>query len=434
MGEDEAIRREGDSTRHWRIILLLSLVTCVAYLVRSDVAVAQERMVPALGLTMIGMGAITAWGFQLAYALFQVPAGMFGERFGARTALALALAGCSLASFLTGAVPREGAVAVLLSTRVLLGIAQAAVFPVAAMAVMIYVPVMERVRATAIYIATASLGSAAAPLLMAPIMEKLGWRAVFVLSGAIASVTAVAWVTLMPPRPPHPELKNALRARRGVRSELRVLVLNIPLLSLSIAYLLHSAVWFVFVFWFFRYLTEGRGFTVLASGRWGGLPSLAAFVLSPLIGAATDRLGRRIGAAQARRRMAMACLFSAAGFVTAGAVLPSAILAILALSLSTGCVNGAEGPFFTTATAIGAENPGAAAGFLNLMGNLGGVLSIWLVPRMSSAWGWNGTLVFWSGVCLVAAFLWLTVDVDAGQCDARTGRAGLPALNPSVRS
>jgi sugar phosphate permease len=72
--------------QHWRVIVLLSLVTGVAYLVRADVAVAQERMVPAVGLTMIGMGAITAWGFQLSYALFQVPAGMFGERFGAAAA------------------------------------------------------------------------------------------------------------------------------------------------------------------------------------------------------------------------------------------------------------------------------------------------------------------------------------------------------------
>jgi MFS family permease len=330
-------------------------------------------------------------------------------------------------------MPREGAVVVLLSTRVLLGIAQAAVFPVAAMAVMIYVPVMERVRATAIYVATASLGAAAAPLLMAPVMERHGWRAVFVLSGAIAGVTALAWVTLMPPRPPHspqPVPQEAFQARRGVGSELRVLGRNVPLLRLSLAYLLHSAVWFVFVFWFFRYLTEGRGFTVLAGGRWGSLPGLAAFFLSPLLGVATDRLGRRIGAPRARRRMAMACLLSAAGFVTAGAVLPSALLAILALSLSTGCVNGAEAPFFTTATALGAENPGAAAGVLNLMGNLGGVLSIWLVPRMSAAWGWNGTLVFWSGVALVAALLWLTVDVEAGPRDARTGR--LPALDPSA--
>src|SRR3954462_15673216 len=105
MQDDEVIGGADSSGRHWRIILLLSLVTGVAYLVRADVAVAQERMAPAMGLSMIAMGAITAWGFQLAYALFQVPAGMFGERFGARTALALALAGCSLASFLTSAMP-----------------------------------------------------------------------------------------------------------------------------------------------------------------------------------------------------------------------------------------------------------------------------------------------------------------------------------------
>ena len=49
------------------------------------------------------------------------------------------------------------------------------------------------------------------------------------------------------------------------------------------------------------------------------------------------------------------------------------------------------------------------------MGNLGGVLSIWLVPHMSAAWGWNGTLAFWSAVCVLAALLWLTVPVeDAG--------------------
>ena len=399
----------------WRVTFLLSLVTCVAYLVRADVAVAQERMVPAVGLTMVAMGAITAWGFQLAYALFQVPAGLFGERVGARAALGLALAGCSLSSFITSAVPEEGAVPVLVATRVLLGIAQAAVFPVAAMAVLIYVPVTVRVRATALYISAASLGAAAAPLLMAPVMERLGWRAVFLLSGAIACAAAFAWVLLMPPRPqPEP---HVLRARRGILSEFRVLARNIPLMRLSAAYLLHSAVWFVFVFWFFRYLTEGRGFTILASGLWGSLPSLAAFVLAPLLGVAADRLGRRIGAARARRRVAMACLFCAAGFVTAGAALPSAIFAILALSLSTACVNGAEGPFFMTATAIGVESPGAAAGVLNLMGNLGGVLSIWLVPRMSDAWGWNGTLVFWSGVCVVAALLWLTVDVEESDAD-----------------
>ena len=150
------------------------------------------------------------------------------------------------------------------------------------------------------------------------------------------------------------------------------MVRNAAVVRLSVAYLLHSATWFVFVFWFFRYLTEGRGFTVLASGFWGSLPSMAGVVLAPLIGAGADALGRRIGSLRARRRVAMACLLTSAVCVAAGATLPSAYLAVAALSLSSGCINGAEAPFFTTVTALSAANPGSAAGFLNLFGNLGG--------------------------------------------------------------
>lgn len=47
------------------------------------------------------------------------------------------------------------------------------------------------------------------------------------------------------------------------------------------------------------------------------------------------------------------------------------------------------------------------------MGNLVGVLSIWLVPHMAAAWGWIGTLAFWSAACVIAALLWLTVRVDS---------------------
>jgi MFS transporter, ACS family, glucarate transporter len=404
-----------------RVILLLSLVTCVAYLVRSDIAVAQERMVPALGLTMTGMGAITAWGFQLSYALFQIPAGLFGERFGARTALMIALLGCGAASLITGMMPaaHSAGVTTLIVTRVLLGAAQAAVFPVAAMAVMQYVQSDQRVRATSIYIATSSLGAAIAPLLMAPVMERYGWRAVFLLSGVIGIVAALIWRTAMPSSPA-PDTATTRPTGAEIMRELKRMLQKPQLRRLSLAYLLHSAVWFVFVFWFFRYLTEGRGFTILTSGIWASVPSIASFIGAPLIGVGADRLGRRIGSSAARRRVAMLCLLGAAAFVALGAVLPSAMMAIAALSLSAASINGAEAPFFMTATAIGATHPATAAGALNLMGNLGGVVSIWLVPQMSKAWGWNGTLAFWSGVCVAAAALWLTVRVEDGVAESVT--------------
>lgn len=380
-------------------------------------------MVPALGLTMTAMGAITAWGFQLAYTVFQVPAGLVAERVGARRALMLAMLGCSVASLATAMLPASpgAAVPALWMTRVLLGIAQAAIFPVAAMAVMIHVPADRRVRATSLYISTSVLGAAIAPLLMAPTMEWFGWRAVFLVSGVIGAVTAVVWWTLMPAPAVDVATTHALDAA-GTRRDLLRLFANQQLRQLSLAYLLHSAVWFVFLFWFFRYLVDGRGFTVLASGVWASLPSIAGFVGAPLVGVAADRLGRRVGAGRARRLVAITCLLGAAGFVGLGAVLPHAVLAIVALSLASACLNGAEAPFFVTATSVGAATPAAAAGLLNLMGNLGGVLSIWLVPHMAEAWGWIATLAFWSAACLIAALLWFTVRVD--------GESMAPAMPP----
>ncbi|MFO0004504.1 MAG: hypothetical protein ACK559_25585, partial [bacterium] len=52
------------------------------------------------------------------------------------------------------------------------------------------------------------------------------------------------------------------------------LLQNASLRRLCTAYLLLSAVLYVFFFWFFRYLVEARGFTLLESGAWASLPYL----------------------------------------------------------------------------------------------------------------------------------------------------------------
>ncbi|WP_310570721.1 MFS transporter [Gemmatimonas sp.] len=209
-----------------------------------------------------------------------------------------------MSSLATGFMREAAATATLIGTRILLGLAPAAVFPVAAMAVSQYVAAEHRVRANAFYISAASLGAAVAPLMMAPVMERFGWRAVFLLSVAVGAATAAIWMSLMP-RIPTASASNPALTLAALRRSTQRLASDPSLQQLSIAYLLHSAVYFVFVFWFFRYLTEGRGFTVLDSGLWGSIPNIAGFVFAPIIGAMADRLGRRIGDGRARRRVAM---------------------------------------------------------------------------------------------------------------------------------
>ena len=393
-----------------RLIVLLSLLSLVGYALRSNITIAQEIMAPELGLTMADMGSISAWGFQLAYALFQVPAGFLADRLGARVVLGLAVVGWAVASFATGLIGGgTGVFFTLFAARVLLGISQAATYPAGSMAISQAIPVERRSTANGIFISTALLGSALAPLTLAPLMVQAGWRSVFIASGVVGLAAAGLWFLFAPL--PKRGIGTGPSLGEQTRQALSLLK-HRDLMLLSASYLLHSAVFFVFIFWFFRYLTDGRGMSLLASGVWGSIPPFTAFLLAPLGGWAADRLGRKVGLGRGARRVAVGCLLTAATLVMIGANLSSPFLAIAALSLSVACINDAEGPFWATATALGRHAPGAAGGVLNLMGNLGGVISIWAVPRMRDPLGWTGLLGVWAGVAVVAALLWMTVRVD----------------------
>jgi ACS family glucarate transporter-like MFS transporter len=393
------------------LVVLLAFVSLVGYALRTNISIAQEYMAPELGLSFAQMGTISA-AFQLAYAVFQIPTGFLGDRFGARIVLAIAILGWAVTSLLTGIVPASAGIAVafasLLLFRVLLGVSQAATYPVGSMAITHTLP--ERLRGTAngIYISAATIGSGLAPLTLAPLMVALGWRSVFLASSVVGLLAAITWyVAAKDAGPTHesPPLRDQFNASLALLKHRDIMII-------STSYAMQAAVFFVFIFWFFRYLTDGRGFTVLASGIWGSLPSFTAALIGPFGGVLADRLGGRMGFPRSRRLAAMGGLTLAGLLVALGAKFANPYLAIAALSLSVACVNSTEGPFWATVTSLGRANPGAAGGVLNFMGNLGGVVSIWAVPRMYQAWGWTATLGVWAAVAIVAALLWLLVRMD----------------------
>ena len=188
--------------RGWLLVLLLSLVSFMAYFLRTSITVAQEQMVPEIGLSFGQMGLITGVGFQLAYALGQIPAGIAGDRYGARRVLGWALVLFAVATFLTGVVPAAAGAAAafsfLLAARALLGTAQAATYPVGSMAIAHTLPPSEHATANAIYIGAANLATALVPLTLAPLMVVAGWRAVFMAGGVLALILAVIWYRWAP--------------------------------------------------------------------------------------------------------------------------------------------------------------------------------------------------------------------------------------------
>src|SRR6185295_17125342 len=74
---------------------------------------------------------------------------------------------------------------------------------------------------------------------------------------------------------------------------------------LSLSYFFSGYVLYIFVFWFFLYLIDIRGFTILSGGFFTSIPFLMSIVLTPTGGALTDFLSARIGPHQGRRIVAI---------------------------------------------------------------------------------------------------------------------------------
>src|ERR671916_84466 len=142
-----------------------------------------------LGLSDRQMGLVFS-AFTLAYALFEIPTGAWGDRIGTRRVLTRIVAWWSSFTMLTAAAFSYGS---LLLVRFLFGAGEAGAFPNVTRTFSRWFPVAERGTAQGIFFAGAHLSGGLTPMLVTALLGILPWRAIFVVFGAIVVVWAVAW-------------------------------------------------------------------------------------------------------------------------------------------------------------------------------------------------------------------------------------------------
>lgn len=429
----------------WRIVALLAGFSLVSYALRTNISIAAALMRSDLHLSQIQIGYVFS-AFLVGYAIFQVPAGALGDRFGPRLVLTVAATIWGLTTLMSGALPgviggAAEALAVLMAVRFLLGIAEAATYPVAASTIGVWMPASERAFANSLVIAGMALGSAFIPPVMARVMVAGGWRTSFYVTAALGFLIAGLWWWYARDVPAEHaavnEQERRLIAYRREQSHVPVdrrdsaavaraaaagardrsviywpLVRSRNMLLISASYFLDSYVLAMFVFWFYLYLVDERGFSILKSGTFSSLPWIAALVLVPLGGRACDRLSSRFGPRVGRRAVAMAALIVSSSLLLWGARVEQPMLAIAALSLSVGFVMSTEGPFWSSAIDVSGAHAGTAGGIMNTAGNLGGVASASLVPLLVGRFGWGRALATGALFGFVSAILWLFIRVD----------------------
>lgn len=405
------------------IVILLSCFSLTSYLLRMNISIAAKLIMPSLGLDKIQMGQVFS-AFMLGYALFQIPWGVLADKFGPRRVLTAATAIWITTTLLTGMVPGKiapagaGAFVSLLLLRFLLGVGEAASFPVAARAIASWMNRGSHGLCYSFVTFGSSVGCACAAPLISFVMLTFGWRGSFYISAAIALLLALAWeyfskdLPQLPAvdGPPVTTLKSSHRRNNSWISLLK----NPNIVLISISYFLDSYLLFVFIFWFYLYLVEKRGFSMLRGGLYTGAPFVMAMIIGPLNGYLCDYLSERAGRQTGRRVVAMGGLIFSAVFLCLGLQAINPYQAVGWISLSVGFLLSTEGAFWPAAMELGATNAGAAGGIMNTAGNLGGVVSTGLVPVLIKHFGWNFAFGSASALALCGALIWLWVRLDPG--------------------
>ena len=409
------------------ILGLLFSISVVTYIDRVNISVTARQMMPALGLTEQEMGLVFS-AFVIGYALFQIPGGWLSDRWGIRVVLMMALiwwscftawTATAATSFLAGPL---GIVGALMLIRFLLGVGEAAALPTFNRAVTDWLPPQERGLGIGTAIGGIGIGAALTPPLTAWIMVNYGWQSAFYLSAGLGLCLAVVWWCLAADRPSSHRWLTPNNARASTAPAAPpppsipwASMRNTPTVWwLMLSYGCLGYVAYVYMSWFYLYLVNERGFSVLRGGLYAASPFLTILVSCPLGGWVTDRLTTRLGVTKGRRIVGMVGMSLAAISIAFGAAVESPYLAIASLSLGAGWLYFTIGAYWSSTSDLSPTHAGSLSGLMNMGANLGGAISPTLTPWIAQHWGWSASLSLAAFIALLGGILWLRIKPGDG--------------------
>ena len=412
----------------WRLFSVLFLLSFLSYLMRQNIHVAGEFMMPELGISEIEMGWIYA-AFIWGYALCQLPGGVFGKLLGPRVALTFAGVVWVITTGLTGWLPGEvfttgaGVIGCLLVVRFFVGVAHAPIYPIQAAVVERWFPVGHWALPNAVGSTGLTLGAALAQPLVAVVMVYWGWRASFYVFIPLGIALFWLWWRYATDDPAeHPAMTDAELAHiQANREQLtpnvgvgawRQLIRNRDTLLLTCAYFAENCIFYLFFTWFFHYLVTELGFSILETGFLASLPWLCGAVMASVGGYACDTLCARLGPRLGCRIPAITGLIGAGIFLYAGLYANSPYTAVVLLSLCFASTQLTEGAYWSAQTYIAGPYTAPACGVMNTGGNFAGIVVAPLMPYLASHVGWVTALSTGTVMAFVGAALWLFICAD----------------------
>ncbi len=367
--------------RRWLIVGLLLLATIINYIDRQSLSILATTIQHVFGMNDYAYGHVV-FAFLLSYTAAYAFAGPFCDRLGVRASMAILMTWWSMAEMLP---PFVHSPMMLGLSRLCLGLGEAGVWIVGPKAVGMYFSPEQRGTAIGIYTSGATLGAAIAPPLIASMTGRYGWQSVFVVTGLMGLAWVMPWLLLFREAPTLSAEVEAEEPRGSVWHLLRMRNLWL----LLVARLITDPVWYFYLFWYPKFLSDARHLTLSQVGHTAWVVYLAADIGAIAGGWASGWLIRRgLPTLRARRVVmtAAACLLPLSPMVALArqAAWTSAFAAVIAFAHLTWMIT-------LTATAVDLfpkNKLGTAFGFISAGSGIGGLLAIELIPHVLHASGY----------------------------------------------
>lgn len=402
----------------YKVLGLLVALAALTYLDRLCISVAGPTIMQEFNFTPVQMGYIYS-AFTFAYALFEVPSGWFGDRFGTRKALTRIVLWWSAFTMLTAAT---AGFASLFVVRMLFGAGEAGAIPNSASTVSRWFPAAQRGRAMGAVCIGHALGATATPFIVFYLIDLQGWRLPFVECGLLGVIWCVVWYRWFRDTPEeHPAANEAevelIRAgaapaeRHGHGIPWRVFLRSRNIFFLCAMYVCYGYGLYFYITWLPTYLIQARGFEKDWASIFSSLPWLCgalAFVCGGWITDTLVRLGRHklarsgLGAFGLTMSALMLVFVARAEDKFVAAVLIS--VALFFQFLTTPAV-------WATCLDIGRRRAGVVSGTTNMFGNLAGTVAPIIFGYVVQTWG-SWTIPFYIAAAIMACgvVMWLFID------------------------
>lgn len=403
--------------RHW-VLVLLFFLSMITYIDRVCISVAGPVMQQELGLTP------TMWGwvvgaFTISYALFEIPTGAMGDRYGSRITLSRIVLWWSAFTAATGLVSNFF---LLLATRFMFGVGEAGAYPNASSTISRWFPKAQRARASSVVWGASRLGGALSPFLVIPIQNAYGWRMSFFIFGSLGLVWVAIWYFWFRDTPAQkagtsPEeiaemAGDSDQADTGHHKLPWAMALrNKNYWTILLMY--HTYCWgsYFYLSWLHTFLVKGRGMSQDQMKSLSALPFLVGFCGNICGGFLSDYLSKRFGLKFGRRVVGSVGLALSGVCMLWTSYTADPVWSIILLALGYGAMDCMLPVSWAVCLDVGKRYAGALSGSMNMAGQLGSFGSSVAFGYMVDYYqSYDLPLRFFSVMLFLSAYLFTRID------------------------